>query len=240
MRPIFDEAFGADRLTAHPHELCAVGFEPNPAHTEALRKLQAVYKKRKWRVYFFTGTAASTVDGETDFYIDGEAPERYRMPGSSLVPWAPEHERVRVATVDLARYLLEEVATRRFDAGGDGADRPPPAVLMKVDVEGFEHQLLPHLIVTGALCKTPVHQVFLEPHAWGDWRSSGGVDSLQFIDFFSEFIAGQRANGTAAASSCPVRILEIDDETYDTSSFPLPEVPEEEEEEEAEREATSE
>jgi hypothetical protein len=225
-----------------------VGFEPNPAHAPALAALQEVYAQHGWRVHFFTGMAASTIDGEADFFLDGEAADRYRQPGSSLVAWAPEHERVRVRTFDLARYLLEEVAPRRFDNddGQDGEDksssRPPPAVLMKVDVEGLEHRLLPHLIATGALCRTPVRQVFLETHLWGDeWRSSGGMDTLQFIEFFNEFVAGQRANGTAAAEACPTQILDLDDEMYDTSAVPLPAPPalpivvaEEEKEEEGE------
>jgi hypothetical protein len=226
VRSVFDQAFGADRLSRHPHELCAVGFEPNPTHAPALTALQEAYKEHGWRVHFFTGVAVSTIDGEAHFHLDGEAPARYRQPGSSLLSWAPQHERVRVRTVDLARYLLEEVGQRRFEGDGEGARHPPPAVLMKVDVEGLEHGLLPHLIATGALCRTPIDQVFLEWHLLGgEWRSSDGMDATQFVHFFGEFIEGQRANGTAAATACPVRIVEMDDEMYDTSDFPLPSSP---------------
>lgn len=205
--------------TTYPHPQ---GFEPNPAHAPALRELMAHYKALGWRVHVFTGVAASTIDGEAKFYLDGEAPEQYRQPGSSLLPWAPTHETLTVETIDLARYLLEEVGRREYDRSGGGEGRPPPAVLMKVDVESFEHQLLPHLIVTGGLCRTPVNLMMMESHLGGEWRSSGGVDSMGFVHFFDEFVAGQRRNGTASADSCPVTIVEMDDEVYDTRSFPLP------------------
>jgi len=47
-----------------------------------------------------------------------------------------------VHTMDLADYIVRYVAARHHDTGRNHQ------ILMKLDIEGAEHELLPHLILT--------------------------------------------------------------------------------------------
>jgi hypothetical protein len=203
-----------------PQEFCAVGFEANRHNTQHLQELQAAYRQLGWRVHFFTETAVALEDGEADFYLDSDAPPRYHQPGSTLVAPGEDNpnnkEKTRVRTVNLARYILEEVmgASTGTEEGEGGVEGEKPIVVMKIDVEGLEHEMVPHLVLTGALCK--LHTVFYEPHLWGRVTSEGGVEDQAFISFFEWFAR------TRDHKACPVNFLNLDDETYDTSVKPLP------------------
>lgn len=190
-----------------------MGFEANPANTQSLKELQAAYRRVGFRVHFFTETAVALEDGKANFYLDSQAPVQYHQPGSTLVPpkgGGIDMDGVRVSTMDLARYILEEV-TAPHKAFGKAVS---PIIVMKIDVEGYEHQLVPHLVITGALCK--VHTVFYESHLWGTVTSERGVGDEPFIAFFEWFARDMDR------SACPVNFIELDDETYDTSRRPLP------------------
>lgn len=50
--------------------ICAVGFEPNPNHAEALKEIEETYAMCDWRAHFFTKTAVSNYTGTTQFYTD--------------------------------------------------------------------------------------------------------------------------------------------------------------------------
>ena len=157
-------------------------------------------------------------DGKANFYLDSDAPPQYHQPGSTLVPPGKDNpnkkEKTRVRTVDLARYILEEVVGVRGATEEEGEEKEKPIVVMKLDVEGSEHEIVPHLVMTGALCK--VHTVFYEAHLWGRVTSEEGVEDAAFISFF-EWFARERDH-----KACPVNFLDLDDETYDTSVKPLP------------------
>ena len=56
-----------------------------------------------------------------------------------------------VRAMDLARWINAHVHRRRVpDAIRE--DDPPPAVVMKMDIEGSEFSVLPSLLATGAMC----------------------------------------------------------------------------------------
>ena len=80
--------------------------------------------------------------------------------------------------------------------------------------QGLEHVLLPHLIVTGALCQATVDLVLYEGHLWNEWSSRNGTTDEAFVDFFNEFVAEQ--------GGCRTEIRLFDDESYDTTQRPLP------------------
>ena len=105
-------------------------------------------------------------------------------------------------------------ASTGTEEGEGGVEGEKPIVVMKIDVEGLEHEMVPHLVLTGALCK--LHTVFYEPHLWGRVTSEGGVEDQAFISFFEWFAR------TRDHKACPVNFLNLDDETYDTSVKPLP------------------
>ena len=153
--PIFDEIIGTNRSSRH--DLCVVGFEPNIHHTTRLQELETAYLRRGWRVKIFTETAVALKNGEADFFFDTVAPAQRHQWGASLIPY---HETMRddqgssdggkrtaaakatVHTMDLADYIVRYVAARHHDTGRNHQ------ILMKLDIEGAEHELLPHLILT--------------------------------------------------------------------------------------------
>lgn len=212
--PVFDNVFGEQWNTRLGDELCAVGFEPNPHNTAKLLKLETAYRQQGWRVKFFTETAVAMEDGEADFYLDEDSPAKYHEPGSSLVahPDEPERASTRVRTVDLARYILQEVFYGELEKKEDR-----PVVVMKMDVEAYEHLLLPHLIVTGAMCK--LHTVMYEPHGWNYVTSKYNITDFDFTLFFDHFVR------THDHKACPVHFFDMDDESYDTTLRPLPKPP---------------
>lgn len=224
VRPYFNDAFGENRIKLYADEVCAVGFEANPHRTAALKELEAAYRKKGWRVKFFTETAVSYEEGEAEFYVDTGAKPKYRQPGSSLIPPANSDEKILVKKVDLAKYILNEVVPR--DVGRRGKGALPPKVLMKVDIEGHEYALLPHLILTGALCKIDV--AFYEHHPWGllypipeEAYVENGVliektRDIQFLQYFLDYIESMDNK------TCPLKLYDLDDETYDTTIRPLP------------------
>jgi hypothetical protein len=230
--PIYDQLFGTDR--AENTRICAVGFEPNPRHTQKLQELEGAYLKKGWRVKIFTATAADVEDGTADFYFDNDAAPEHHEWGASMIPWQNNMKRneeqnnpnakTTVETIDLARYVLENVARRRVSLANK---RPqgetlepfsPPIVLMKMDIEGSEHQLLPHLIITGALCK--IDTIFYEDHPIGGVVVRGNnneeLGDGTFTAFFEAFARDYDP------STCPTKFANVDNESYGSTDFPLP------------------
>lgn len=204
---IFDEIFGKDRQNRT--DICAVGFEPNPYHIERLKALENAYQTKGWRVKIFTETAVGTQDGEAEFFFDTLAAPEHHQWGASLIPWQGDMKNgqsTTVRTVDLAGFLL------KYIAWPTGFTRN---VVMKMDVEGAEHLLLPHMIITGALCH--IDLVFTEYHEWGGVMSAGNMTARDFAAYFSEYVENYDQK------SCKTRFRDLDDETYGSSDFPLPE-----------------
>lgn len=204
--PIFDSRFGPAEQRKVDPGLCAVGFEPNPRNEARLLELQAAYRAQGWRVKIFTQTAVSVSDGTADFYAD-QAPPQYNEPGASLLPWRQSKNKTTVNTLDLAKYINEQVGKRRVDVA------QPTRVVMKLDIEGLEHELFPALIVSGAVCNH-VDSIFHETHGWGG-KIYGQVEDKAFVTFFYHYIKEH-------PQQCKLTMEYVDDETYDTSTFVLP------------------
>lgn len=222
--PIYDRLFGKNRST--DSKMCVVGFEPNPHHTVKLQELEAAYNKKGWRVKIFTETAISLQDGTAEFYFDTLASPAQHEWGASMLAWQYDmaaskeagaddtNGKTTVHTIDLAKYVLENVAPRRMSSGASAdMGRASDGVLLKVDVEGSEHELFPHLIITGALCQ--VGAVFYEEHYWGH-VSIGNEKDTAFTAFFEGFARDYDSK------SCPTTFLSVDNESYGSSDFPLP------------------
>lgn len=207
---IFDEMFGKDRKQRA--DVCAVGFEPNVHHTKRLQVLEDAYNAKGWRVKIFTETAASTKDGTAEFFFDTLAAPEHHQWGASLIPWQSDMKaasktdssgKSTVQTIDLSRFVNSYIRGTNT------------TVVMKVDVEGAEHILLPHMIITGALCR--VDLVFAETHGFGEVVAAGGVTDGDFRAFFKEYV--QKYD----KQSCKTRFRDLDDESFGSSDFPLPE-----------------
>ena len=171
--PVFDEHFGRS-VAQRQGTTCAIGIEANPRHASRLRALEQAYNYRGWRTRFLVPYAAGTDDdGHVSFFMDqsGEAESKgtewwastvshkynrgSTSPGGSAV-------NVSVPTVDLARLLTRVVFPRRRPPGCSSGPSGQGSVVMKVDIEGGEYEVLPHLLARGALCK--LNLVYAEFH----------------------------------------------------------------------------
>jgi hypothetical protein len=205
--PIFDQAFGTDRTRT----VCAFGWEANPSHTPRLREVQAAYRRVGWRTTIHVETAAGVRDGSVPFFWSGNSFHDLAastMPSEHLTSSGVEVHRTDTRMMDLARFIKEEVHERlRPDGVGPGA------VVMKVDVEGAELDLLPDLMLRGALCD--VHTLYVEFHQNPMKKQPPRVNQryLQMVHFLSGALRGKNAS-KPLDSDCPVVLATIDDETY--------------------------
>ena len=81
--PIFTQYFGNIEDRQQKSVVCAIGFEPNPHHTEILKKLQSSYDLCDWKIKIFTNTAAAHCYGMATFFSDKNT--EWREWGSSIV-----------------------------------------------------------------------------------------------------------------------------------------------------------
>jgi hypothetical protein len=63
-----------------------------------------------------------------------------------------------VRALDMARFLIRNVSQRRLP---EPLWDPAPAVMMKMDIEGSEYQVLPHLLAGRAICNVNIRLVSL-------------------------------------------------------------------------------
>jgi len=145
-------------------------------------------------------------DGTADFHADRALPQ-FNEPGASLLPWRQSVHKVTVQTVDLARYIIQHVGRRRVDP------EKPTKVVVKLDIEGLEHELFPALIVTGAVCN----------HVDSITRRTGGAAWSTAGSRTRPSRASSTTSSRRTRSSAPLTLDHVDDETFDTSTSPLPE-----------------
>lgn len=171
-------------------DVCAFGWEPNPHHKADLLRLQDGYRALGRRITINTEAAAGIFDGKGIFKTDGDA-KNYEW-GSKVEPVqpgaAPPADAVLV--VDIAAWIVKNVVHRRVP---NATGSLPPAVVMKLDIEGSDENVLAKMFQLGALCS--LDMIYLEK-----WHVRNEVHN--FLHVASE------------ALGCKVRILMIDDEKY--------------------------
>jgi hypothetical protein len=237
--PYFDRMFGNEPKDGKIRsDVCSIGFEPGPIHTQRLIQLQDAYQKAGYPMVVFTSTAAWTQDGTMTFYEDRFSPEPAHQHGSSLLK---VHENMiphEVLTIDIVRFLREifllwdkyqlsalrganrshpltVVADEKDDGNEKYFFQPEKSrVLLKMDIEGAEYSVFPHLIGHGLLCS--INTMIVEFHR--DHVTSEEHDSLiSFMNYFATKI-----------KNCHMQIVELDDETYgrgeDDRPLPLPHI----------------
>ena len=146
----FDDAFGNRSQRCR---VCAVGIEPNARHHRRLDLLTKQVQAAGGRVAILRG-AASDADGATTFaranLTRGDKQHDWSASSSS---WMRERFRladsVVVRTIDLARIIrcIQHHLWKRPVESGERRN-----IWMKLDVEGSELQILPHLMITRTLC----------------------------------------------------------------------------------------
>ena len=133
-------------------------FEPQPRFADELTSLAA-----RWSGTFHA-VAAATADGSLNFF----APPRNASKADTVVASLLDSnrpsvakEQISVPAIDLAVPMLRL--------------RPDEIVLIKLDVEGYEFELLPHLLVSGALCLVDYLHIEWHPSVLPQARLSKGL-----------------------------------------------------------------
>jgi hypothetical protein len=147
----FNSTFGPNWNAS---DVCAIGFEPNDRHTSRLVSLQKAYQNGGFPVVIFTRTAVASQTGERSFYIEPSPDPNNHEWGSSLLE----------PTVRKPSVVLKNLTVLATDINGlvhsvhaawiksSSYNVSSSKCLAKVDVEGAEFEIIPHMLAHGSLC----------------------------------------------------------------------------------------
>ncbi|KAJ3058515.1 hypothetical protein HDU98_005391 [Podochytrium sp. JEL0797] len=137
-----------------PSDFEAHLFEANPAHNINLVKIRDQYnKKGNSTVFIYPSTVVYTRDEIIPFFVDTKN-ENKDFWGSSISLAHPDVEeagRRNMLAVDIGRFILMNFVPSDF-------------VVVKMDIEGAEYDILPHLLETGAYVN--IDYIYVEYHAF--------------------------------------------------------------------------
>jgi len=194
---LFNSTFGSPQQRKLPSEatgLCALGFEPNPAHRAHLQQLQANYSAKGWNVHFYP--FAAWKDEGTLMFDEAPQPDTESW-GAKLtttkLTGAKAKDQVAVRTVSLAD-LIRTLPSHSVK-------------LMKVDIEGAEYATVWRMLQKKVLCQGVVDAAFFESHPWGDvsdWKDNRTYAAL--VKHISGAACGMGGK--------PTSVMALDDETY--------------------------
>ena len=157
---IFDDVFGRDRC-----DVCTIGIEPNPHHTARLTDLERRYRATGLPVLVLIA-AASDAESRTQLALeDRDHVNTAEDTGATTVAsWQGARAYSSISVVDVRTLDLAALIYRvhRHLQELHGRERGTSRILMKLDVEGSEYSILPHLVLTQTLCL--VDRAFLEWH----------------------------------------------------------------------------
>lgn len=187
--------------------VCAFGFETNGAHTDKLQAIEEAYSNRGWRTHFFTQTGVGFDFSSGEFVYDenaaaAAAANKFTKAETARVRFKPpqdERKSYAFSFVDIAEFV-HLVAGRRLPITGNSFNISNNVIVAKMDMEGSEFLALPHLLISGALCKITFLSLEMHP-----------VTAL--LELTREKLSAQ---------FCSTTIDIIDDERYGGSDYPLP------------------
>lgn len=115
-------------------------MEGNPVFNKALVEAKEKYQKQGINVQIFPSTVADVRDGTRIFYLDtvNEAVDYW---GSSVVKTHPDaiasgSKGTELSAINISRWLLMNTLPQDF-------------VVVKMDIEGSEAEILPHMVEMG-------------------------------------------------------------------------------------------
>lgn len=195
-KEMFDRFFMKNR---HRSDICAFGFEPNAIHVPRLDKLTTYLEKKGMNATFFNG-AVSNVTSTTTLYCD-EADLNSGV-GCSGITRTGQNAKFTVNTIDLSAFILDKVVKRKIPPALFPND-PPPTILMKMDIEGYEYIVLSMMLATKALCELDVMTIeYHEKRKRFETIPRGSDDKIK------------KQLKSAQKNGCKVKIFVFDDETY--------------------------
>lgn len=118
---------------------CVIGFEPNPRWNARLTKLKNEYERNVSSLDIHANTAAIASD---DVDIDISLDSTKNNVGTSIYS-RKSSRKARTKAIRLSAYLKKYLAqtSRR------------PVILIRMDIEGYEYELIPELVTSGVLQK---------------------------------------------------------------------------------------
>ena len=132
----------------HAGDWCFHGFEANPVFTAQLQEIENRLSRAGLCLHLNTETLAGTEEGKVPFYLDKRVDTlhgptgKYFAEGSTMDPEAGRRLRnykiVNITSVDFAAYLKAHLLNKDRRTGALAA--------MRMDIEGGEYALLPHLL----------------------------------------------------------------------------------------------
>ena len=203
--------------------VCAVGFEPNPAHTKYLEEVETSYNKCGYKIKFFTETAASHRNGEATFYSD-ENFKKLEWGGSILSPDVKKNSKQpknmtasKITVMRLSEFLKSVVGQRKLPRTVDKNDLP--RVLMKMDIEGSEIDVIPDVIFTGGL--QYVNKLMIEWHSRNE-KQEGRKETHNHLHDVTVALSKYSQIMQKESGHFDFDLIDLDDETYGTTKLSLP------------------
>ncbi|XP_052791353.1 uncharacterized protein LOC128225429 [Mya arenaria] len=188
--PYFDKIFG--NVEQRRKYACAFGFEANPRHFTRLKYIEDAYKRKGLRVTFYNNAVSNeqnrnvTIYSETNFDLDW---------GAGILDVAIKDKesmtRYEIPTVDIVQFINKEIKPLN-----------PKAVFVKMDIEGSEYTVLPHMVKNKVLCKNVLTSMVVEMHKWAKEQMKSELDLKTLRQTMKQQICA------------PTEIVPVDDETY--------------------------
>ena len=187
--PLFREVFGN-----HTSEVCSVGFEANPLHTDYLKQFESYCLRRNWRVKIFTSLAVSTLNANLTFYTE-PGNENNNQWGASLERTSGGRKgSVTVPSIDIVSWFKNTVLTRKKPSKSHIS-----RVMMKHDLEGHDQSVIADFILRGVYCSIDL--------IYGEHITDSFWNSLSQIRRYSK--------------SCGTSYINMDDESYHNTKLPF-------------------
>ena len=190
--PFFDKLFGHITKSSRRGNVCSFGFEANPRHMGRLKHIEQSYRRKGLNVTFYNNAVSNrtgeivTIYSDTNFDIDW---------GAGILDTAIDNKinmtEYKVLTIDIVHFIRSQIVPLK-----------PKAVFMKIDIEGSEFIVLPHLLQTLTLCKDIITSFVIEMHEWAK-KSMGSTLT------FDELRTMIRKQGCV-----PSEIVKVDDESF--------------------------
>mmetsp|Transcript_59367 Transcript_59367/g.141536 ORF Transcript_59367/g.141536 Transcript_59367/m.141536 type:complete len:296 (+) Transcript_59367:92-979(+) len=213
-REKFQKTFG--NTSTRRSNTCVFAFEPNPSHKEHQLLTQTSYAAMGWR-YHYIPMGVGTRNATLNFYKNRDVGKGARREewGFSTIKRGKADERIEVAVLDLSEWL-QRLFRRRLPPADPSWGQPK--VLMKMDVEGMEVSLIPHLLIKGVLCNV---YMFGELHGFGPYELANGI----VIPNMEVRAWVENINRILLADGCPAVFEFLDDESYVHDGMPYPSPP---------------
>ena len=197
----FNEYFG-EFSTESRRKVCTIGFEPNEKWDSTLLGIEEAYKRQGFHVIMFTSTAASLNGANVPFYrVKRVVSMKDNIEASATLFDYKSEDRQSSKTGSVNFVSFVKLFVNEFRKAGK-------VVVMKMDIEGWEYELIPSMVVGGGICA--VNFAFVEFHNHPSLAKKCPPNFVENLNWM-----------LGTVKSCPTKFVDVDDETYSNTDYPL-------------------